>query len=62
MRDFINKVYILLCFICIVLTITVSICWLFDSKPINLYYIWGISCDSVIVSFLFYLLFGGNKN
>lgn len=62
MKNFINKVFTLLSFIVVILSIIVGIAWLFDCKPHNLYYALGISCDCIIVSFLFFILFGGNKN
>jgi len=36
----------------------VAISWLFDCKPKNLYLVWDICCTSLIISFLFWLLFG----
>jgi len=62
MRDLITAIFSLLLILTFWLTVIVGIAWLFDYKPDNLYFVWGVCYKSLIVSFLFYLLFGGNKN
>jgi len=62
MRNFINKLFLLSATITILLLILVSFSWLFDSEPVNLWNVFGISCNTTIILFLFYLLFGGKRN
>ena len=45
----------------LLISIVVGVCWLFDSKPDNLYKVWEFLGCCYVVSLLFFLLFGGNK-
>lgn len=61
MRDFITVIFALLLVITFAVTTLVGVAWLFDFKPNNFYFIWSICYKSLGVSFLFFILFGGNK-
>ena len=61
MRNFITVVFALLLSLTLVVTMLVGVAWLFDFKPNNLYLVWSVCYKSLTVSFLFFILFGGNK-
>jgi len=61
MREFITVIFALLLVITFAVTTLVGVAWLFDFKPNNLYFIWSICYKSLAISFLFFILFGGNK-
>jgi hypothetical protein len=58
MRNFITVVFIILLVATFWITLIVGASWLFDFKPNNLYLFWSVCYNSLVVSFLFYLLFG----
>ena len=62
MRNFITNVFWLLVSLVALATILVGFLWLLDFKPNNLYLVWSVLCKSLVISFLFYILFGGRKN
>lgn len=62
MRDFITKTFWNFLAGTLFITLIVGIAWLFDSKPNNLYFVWHVGLKTTTVSFLFFILFGGNKN
>lgn len=62
MRNFITHLFDFLLPLTALVTLIVFTCWLFDFKPNNLYFVWSVCYKSLAVSFLFFILFGGNKN
>lgn len=62
MRKFITKVFFSFLSGTLFLTLLVGICWLFDSKPNNLYFVWHVGLKITTVLLLFFILFGGNKD
>jgi len=62
MNNFINKLFTLSGCVTGILFILVAISWLFDNEPNNLWRVFTSSCNITIVTFLFYLLFGGKRN
>ena len=62
MNKLANNLFTFFSFGTIVIGLVIAIAWLFDSTFINLCYVFKIGCNCVIISFLFYLLFGGKRN
>lgn len=62
MRSFINNAFTLVSIGNLILFILVFVSWLFDYEPKNLWTVFTCSCNITIVTFLFYLLFGGKTN
>lgn len=62
MRNFITHLFDFLLPLTALVTLIVFTCWLFDSKPNNLYFVWYLGLKATTASFLFFILFGGNKN
>jgi len=61
MRNYITGTFTFILILTSIITLLVGIAWLFDCKPNNLYLVWKYSYNSLTVSFLFYILFGGKK-
>lgn len=61
MNKLANKLFTLFSFTTIILVLIAGVAWLFDSTPTNLWYVFEISRNCVIMTFLFYLLFGGKR-
>ena len=62
MNKLINTAFEILITLSLLVTIVVGIAWLFDSKPDNLYSVWKFLGNCLIISLLFFILFGGRKN
>lgn len=62
MNKLVNKVFGTVFTLFLLATIVAGISWLFDSKPDNLYSVWEFLRNCVLVSLLFFILFGGRKN
>lgn len=58
MRNFITGLFLYILGVTTMITLIVGVLWLFDYKPNSLYLVWDICCKSLIISFLFWLLFG----
>ena len=43
----------------LLISIIVGFAWLFDSKPDNLYSVWEFLGSCLVISLLFFILFGG---
>jgi hypothetical protein len=54
----ITQVFMIILVLTIFCSMIVGICWLFDSKPINLYIVWRFLIGCLTGSFLVQLLFG----
>lgn len=58
MKILITKVFGFILVMTLFVTMIVGISWLFDYKPNNLYMVWKFLYNSLLISFLFQLLFG----
>jgi len=62
MRTFITEVFYGVTSLWILCSLIIGIAWLFDSTPNNLYWVWIKLCNTVIIAFLFFILFGKKRN